>query len=227
MTLEEKKRNVLEVFNITAEKYVEYFGDDWEFIDKIQDFISTVNPKGKVLDLGCGSGYITKYMADNNLQPTGIDFSEKMIEIAKNRYPNLPFFQMDIANIEQIFDEDSFDGLLAIYTLYFIPKEQIDSVLESLSKILKDGASFFMVTQSGKGEQFVDESLMPDGKGEKALFVNLSTEEELRELFERHNFNVESFELIPNIDPDEISGGGRLAISVTNQKIKKSFLGRK
>lgn len=132
------------MFNTTAKKYVEYFGDDWEFIN-------SVIFKGKVLDLGCGSGYISKYIADNNLNPVGIDFSDKMIEIAKQNYPDIPFFKMNIADVDKTFEENAFDGLLAIYILYFIPKEQIDIVLESLSRILKDGAPFFMVIQIGKG----------------------------------------------------------------------------
>lgn len=226
MTTDEKKKNVLNVFNTTAEKYVEYFGDDWEFLEDINGFINSTASNGKILDLGCGSGYISKYMADNGLQPIGIDFSEKMIEIAKQKYPQIPFYKMDIADVGNYFDENTFDGLLAIYTLYFIPKEQMDSVLESLSKILKDGANLLIVTQIGKGEQFVDESLMPSGKNEKALFVNLSTEEELLELLEKHNFYSQQTQLYPNVDPDEIPGDGRLVMSVVHQKTKKQSYGK-
>lgn len=223
MTIEEKKKNVLDVFNTTAEKYVEYFGDDWEFINEIDCFIDSVIPNGKVLDLGCGSGYISKYMADKNLSPIGIDFSDKMIEIAKQKYPNIPFFNMDIANVDKSFEENTFDGLLAIYILYFIPKEQMDNVLEALSKVLKDGAPFFMVIQIGKGETFVDESLMPEGKQKEALFVNLNTQEELLELLQKHNFAVDQLQFYSNVVPDEIPGDGRLVIQAINQKpeIKK------
>lgn len=220
MTIEEKKKNVLDVFNTTAEKYVEHFGDDWEFINEINSFINSVIPNGKVLDLGCGSGYISKYMADKNLSPIGIDFSEKMIEIAKQKYPNIPFFNMDIANVDKTFEENTFDGLLAIYILYFIPKEQMDNVLEGLSKVLKDGAPFFMVIQIGKGETFVDESLMPEGKQKEALFVNLNTQEELLELLQKHNFAIDQLQFYPNVDSDEIPGDGRLVIQASNQKTK-------
>lgn len=220
MTIEDKKKNVLDVFNTTAEKYVEYFGDDWEFKNEIDGFIHSVVSNGKVLDLGCGSGYISKYITDNNLQSIRIDFSEKMIEIANKKYPQIPFYKMDIANVDGFFEENTFDGLLAIYTLYFIPKEQMDRVLESLSKILKNGAPFFMVTQIGKGEIFVDESLMPESSQKKALFVNLNTQEELLELLQKHNFNVDQLQFYPNIDPDEIPGDGRLVIQATNQKTK-------
>jgi len=220
MTIEEKKKNVLNVFNTTAEKYVEYFGDDWEFINEINAFISSVVPNGKILDLGCGSGYISKYMADKNLSPIGIDFSDKMIEIAKQKYPNLPFYKMDIADVDKTFEENTFDGLLAIYILYFIPKEQMENVLEGLSKVLKDGAPFFMVIQIGKGEVFVNESLMPEGEQKEALFVNLNTKDELLDLLQKHNFSVNQLQFYPNVDPDEIPGDGRLVIQASNQKTK-------
>jgi len=44
MTAEEKKKNVLDVFNTTAEKYIECFGDDWEFINEINGFINSAAP---------------------------------------------------------------------------------------------------------------------------------------------------------------------------------------
>lgn len=53
MTIEEKKKNVLDVFNTTAEKYIKYYGNDWEFIKEINEFIKSIIPNGKVLDLGC------------------------------------------------------------------------------------------------------------------------------------------------------------------------------
>lgn len=44
-----------------------------------------------------------------------------MIEIATKKHPEILFIKMDIANVSKIFDENTFDGLLAVYTLYFVP----------------------------------------------------------------------------------------------------------
>ena len=87
MTIEEKKENVIDVFNEIAERYVEYYGEDWEFKDDIDIFISKVIPNGRVLDIGSGSGYISKYITDNGLRCEGIDICNKMIEISKTKYP--------------------------------------------------------------------------------------------------------------------------------------------
>lgn len=102
------------------------------------------------------------------------------------------------------------------------PKEQIDEVLESLSSILKDGGQFFIITQIGKGETFVDELLMPEGKQKKALYTNLNTQQELLKLLKKHNFIVNKLQFYPNVDPNEIpsAGSGRLVIQASNQKTK-------
>lgn len=221
--MNEKKKNVLEVFNLVAEDYVNYFGNDWEFIAEINSFIQSVGVNANVLDLGCGSGYITNYLSQNKLNSVGIDFSSKMIEIANKNFPLDKFIKMDISDVANYFKEDTFNGLLSIYSLYFIPKNEIDKVLFSLSKILKDNGKMLLVTQCGNGEQFVDEELMPNGKKKNALFVNLYTENELTELLMKHNFNVEKMNFFPNIDPNEIAGEGRLVVIASNNKHLKKM----
>lgn len=74
-------------------------------------------------------------------------------------------------DIENYFEENSVDGLIAIYSLYFIPKEQFESVLGSLSKVLKDGGTFLFVTQIGKGESFITTPLMSDNHIKDKIYV--------------------------------------------------------
>ena len=50
----------------------------------------------KVLDLGCGYGVYTDYFRSIGADVVGIDGSEKMIEIARNRYPVIDIFKSSI-----------------------------------------------------------------------------------------------------------------------------------
>ena len=46
---------------------------------------STIKSKYKVLDIGCGTGYIVKYLPDD-ISYIGIDVNKKYIDYAKNKY---------------------------------------------------------------------------------------------------------------------------------------------
>ena len=50
-----------------------------------------------ILDLGCGTASILPLL-DNEIEYTGVDFSQKYIDYAKRKYPNYTFFCSDICN---------------------------------------------------------------------------------------------------------------------------------
>ena len=127
----EKSKSVINCFDNIATEYVEYFGDDWEFIEQIKEFAKKFNENSTIIDLGSGSGYITKYLTDFKLNCIGIDFSEEMIKISKSKYPKLKFIKDDFINIENYFKEDSIDFFalsyppLLIHTLVVINKSSL------------------------------------------------------------------------------------------------------
>lgn len=212
MVNNEKSNSVLNVFDAMANEYVEYFGDDWEFIDEINDFASNFKKDSTIIDLGSGSGYITNYLCEKNLNAIGVDFSETMIKIAENKYPNTKFILSDFINVEKYFKESSVDGLIAIYSLYFIPKEKFNDLLKSLSKILKDGGKFLFITQVGKGENFVVTPLMEDNNIDGKIYVNYYMKEELEDILENNGFSIESFVTKSDHDEKEITDDGRYIV---------------
>lgn len=214
----EKSKSVINCFDNIATEYVEYFGDDWEFIEQIKEFAKKFNENSTIIDLGSGSGYITKYLTDFKLNCIGIDFSEEMIKISKSKYPKLKFIKDDFINIENYFKEDSIDGLIAIYSLYFIPKESFEDLLKSLSKILKNNGLFLFVTQIGNGENYITTPLMEENNVKEKLYVNYYMQEELEQLLNKNNFSVEY--LVPKYDYDEkeITNSGRYIVLVKNKK---------
>lgn len=213
-----KSDSVLKVFDNMATEYVEYFGEDWEFINEIKEFASQFKENSTILDLGCGSGYITDYLCSLNLNAIGIDFSEEMINIAKEKYPKLNFLLANFINIDDYFKENSVDGLIAIYSLYFIPREQFENVLSSLSKILKDGGKLLFVTQIGNGEKFVTTPLMDKNNIKGKIYVNYYIKEELEHILNKNNFSIEYFTSKYDCDENEISNDGRYIVLVKNRK---------
>jgi SAM-dependent methyltransferase len=67
-----------------------------------------VTPNQKVLELGCGGGRLLAA-----LQPArgvGVDFSEEMVQRARQKYPHLEFSHADVHDLSQI--DDTFDVIV-------------------------------------------------------------------------------------------------------------------
>lgn len=66
----------------------------------ISDFFSEYGKgKGKVLDLACGTGTISKFLSDEDYDVTGMDISEDMLSVAENKCRGkVKFFKGDMKN---------------------------------------------------------------------------------------------------------------------------------
>jgi SAM-dependent methyltransferase len=62
------------------------------------------NKTGKVIDVGCGSGYDSNFFHEQGYDVTGIDISETAIKIAKRKFSNITFDCKDV--LQEQFDSD-------------------------------------------------------------------------------------------------------------------------
>ncbi|NLJ80030.1 MAG: class I SAM-dependent methyltransferase [Firmicutes bacterium] len=64
-------------------------------LNKVCQIVST--KKGSILDPGFGTGISTKTLYDQGCELTGIDFSGRMVEIAKKKMPQAELIQWDFS----------------------------------------------------------------------------------------------------------------------------------
>lgn len=95
-----------------------------------------------ILELGCGIGRFTSYMAEQGHKATGIDFSSVAIEKAKKRQQKsavkADFHVADVTDIS--FLPDCYDASFDIGCFHCLSSEKQPFYISSLSKRLKSGA---------------------------------------------------------------------------------------
>lgn len=93
--------------------------------------------EGKVLDIGCGSGYSTQVLNDEGFDVRGIDPEEKMITKCKERY-----LDCQLGTFEKIpFDDHSFDAIVSISALQWADYRK---AAKEVSRVLKYSAKAVM-----------------------------------------------------------------------------------
>jgi ubiquinone/menaquinone biosynthesis C-methylase UbiE len=107
------------------------------------------NVRGKqILDLSCGEGYNTRILAGRGAKVVGVDFSEKMIELArqteKNQKLGISYFVSDAADLKT-FKTEHFDVVTCLMALMDI--ERYEDAISEVARVLKKNGRFvFSIT---------------------------------------------------------------------------------
>lgn len=173
---------------ITEDWHKDHLKDVW-WIEGTDKFISFLKPGDAVLDVGCGTGVKSKYLIERGVEVVGIDFSEKMIEIAKRDVPQAKFYVMDLYDIGQL--KKSFDGVFAQAVLLHVPKSKIESALGAMIGKLKKGGYLYVavkeIRRGGKDEEIKTEN---DYGYEYKRFFSYFTLDEIEGYLEKFNIAI-------------------------------------
>ncbi len=97
--------------------------------------------KAKILDIGFGTGILTKKLYDDGYQIYGIDFSQNMIEIAKEKMPLANLIRYDFSKgLPEEIKDISFDFIISTYAMHHLEdKEKITFIEKLESHLNEDG----------------------------------------------------------------------------------------
>jgi len=102
-------------------------------------------PGESILDLGCGTGHLTKAIAQTGAHVVGIDSSPSMIETAHTTYPDLEFLVADARNFSF---PTAFDAVFSNAALHWIT--EAGEVVRCIAAALKPGGRL-VAEFGGKG----------------------------------------------------------------------------
>jgi 2-polyprenyl-3-methyl-5-hydroxy-6-metoxy-1,4-benzoquinol methylase len=134
---------VTDFYSATASNFNHKYQTSATFIERYEVwtdlFQKYIKPSDHILDLGCGSGIFSQYLAQKGSTVLGVDGSEKMIYLCKkSNTPPLPnlSYQLETLPFEDVFLENhQFDVIISSSVIEYI--EQDTLLLEQIYSLLK------------------------------------------------------------------------------------------
>lgn len=116
-------------------------------LNKIPSFVwlkRELNPKNgeKILDAGCGTGYLLNFVCSSEGEGIGVDISSEALKKAKKFFPSLKFVQADICQLP--FDNNFFDKAFCINVLEHLKNPE--KALKEIKRVLKPKGIFIAGT---------------------------------------------------------------------------------
>jgi len=145
----DSKMAILNSFNMPRFSYFSNFINNWQGL--------------KVLDVGCGGGFTSEYLAKKGARVTGVDISAKLVEAAK---AHAEIMSLDIdyqkGSAENMPYEDGiFDVVVCVDVLEHV--SDLERVIAEIQRVLRDNGWFLFDTLNKTDEaKFVMISLMED-----------------------------------------------------------------
>jgi len=179
-----------EIYNGFAETYEKNRGL-FDMTKVLASFYGRLHvEKGRLLDLGCGAGEpFPRFFIDRGWIVTGVDFSERMLELASKYIPEMQTIYADMCKVE--FKPSQFEAITAIYSLFHVPRNDHAALFDKFYRWLcpKGKVLFTYATKEFTGsiefdgyKEFMNQELYYSHKSPDKLYADL----------ENTGFNIES-----------------------------------
>jgi SAM-dependent methyltransferase len=141
------KNSTLDFYNENAEE----FANSTQTINfyKVQKrFVEKLPSGGNILDFGCGAGRDTKFFIENGFHVEATDGSKKLCEIA-SAFTGITVKQMLFCELDA---EENYDGIWACSSILHLPKDELNSVLQKMTRALKKEGIIYTSFKYGEFE---------------------------------------------------------------------------
>ena len=162
-----QRKNILEGYNKTAQQYRNelLYELDGKSLDRIllKRFAEDNIRKGAILDLGCGPGQTTFFLAGCGIKSlVGIDLSSGMIEVASEFPVNgVDFREGDMLDLE--FADNQFGSAICFYGIVHFTYDELAIALAEIRRVIKPEGqflfSFHIGTEIKKTEELFGEKV--------------------------------------------------------------------
>jgi cyclopropane fatty-acyl-phospholipid synthase-like methyltransferase len=119
--------------------YSPVYDEQWgEIGDTHRDFLTTILSKvpegGRILDAACGTGKYVQMVLASGRSVLGTDHSAGQLRVANEKFPEVPTEKHELRDLPF---EETFDGVICVDAMEFVPPEDWPIVLERFRSALR------------------------------------------------------------------------------------------
>ena len=154
------------------------------------------NKNGNILDLGSGSGRHLLKLKNKNTVFFLVDFSEKMIELAKEKAEkqkiNAEFEIIDLEKQKLPFKDSFFDSAISIAFLHCLNKKNHEKAIKELYRVMKPKAEALIIVWNKASKRFKNtgKEKYVGWRDKGKRYYYLFDENELIKLLEKVGFKI-------------------------------------
>jgi 2-polyprenyl-3-methyl-5-hydroxy-6-metoxy-1,4-benzoquinol methylase len=141
------------------DKYGEYMTYQWKLTPELESILKTelnndyfdflLNPGERLLDLGCGSGWLSLHFAERGMEVLGIDLSQQQINAANtlktdSHLPNVEFECRDLAHWDCEKYKGQFSSVFVSAFLHHLAEVELEMIIGKIATVLKPGGRAYM-----------------------------------------------------------------------------------
>lgn len=143
--LNRTKAKHLTMYDEIAVNYDNFFIDE-DSLKEDKDLIKLLDVKGKVLDIGCGTGLLLDHKLKDIDRYIGIDISSNMIDIISSKYGNKDNCDFINCKAEDFYGE-GFNTIVALFgTASYLNIHTVNNIVNMLAD---GGVAYFMYYKEG------------------------------------------------------------------------------
>ena len=98
--------------------------------------------EGVLADVGCGPGHVTRFLADLHADVVGVDLSQEMVAVARERNPDLRFLQGSMLDLPVA--DRAWAGAACQYSMIHLTDAERAAACADLARVIRPGGALLV-----------------------------------------------------------------------------------
>jgi len=195
-------KDILDLNKRAWDRIAEIYGDRTEnpISDVFITFTGRLPEKGKVLDLGCGTGVpYTRFLVEKGFDVVGVDLSEDMVRVASENVPEATFVRL---SMNEITYGDEFDGVVSSFSMLMLPPDLFRETASRIySALVEAGYLYISLNEPASVSDDPDSDAFVNIMGQE-MYSRAYAVEEVESVFQSLGFSIVKFNRVIHVSEE-------------------------